>query len=134
MNKKMTEKIKELSDAAEWYTEADPLKKNPIFDRQKFAELIVRECAGVAFDEYAATNGAASGESAILKHFGVEYKHIVRVHPVENGLPNLHKVKDEKEFETEYDAKVFVMDYNLIYKKTQAVYVSRVNCETGELE
>lgn len=39
---------------------------------RKFAELIVRECADVAFDEYAATNGAASGESAILKHFGVE--------------------------------------------------------------
>ena len=37
----------------------------------KFAELIVRKCAGIAFDEYAATNGAASGESAILKHFGV---------------------------------------------------------------
>jgi hypothetical protein len=39
---------------------------------QKFAELIVRECANIAFDAYAKTNGAESGESAILKHFGVE--------------------------------------------------------------
>jgi hypothetical protein len=39
---------------------------------EKFAELIVRECANIAFDAYAATNGADSGESAILKHFGVD--------------------------------------------------------------
>jgi hypothetical protein len=37
-----------------------------------FAELIVRECANIAFDEYAVTDGADSGEYAILKHFGVE--------------------------------------------------------------
>jgi len=46
--------------------------KELIFSKEKFAELIVRECANIAFDEYAATNGAESGESAILKHFGVE--------------------------------------------------------------
>ncbi len=46
---------------------------NPaLVDIEKFAELIVRKCANIAFDEYAATNGADSGESAILKHFGVE--------------------------------------------------------------
>ena len=39
---------------------------------EKFAELIVRECASIAFDAYAATDGTDSGESAILKHFGVE--------------------------------------------------------------
>ena len=43
-----------------------------IFSKEKFAELIVKECAKIAFDEYAATDGADSGESAILKHFGVE--------------------------------------------------------------
>jgi hypothetical protein len=41
-------------------------------DIEKFAELLVKECAKIAFDEYAATDGADSGESAILKHFGVE--------------------------------------------------------------
>ncbi len=46
--------------------------KELIFSKEKFAESIVRECANIAFDEYAATNGADSGESAILKHFGVE--------------------------------------------------------------
>jgi len=39
---------------------------------EKFAMLLVKECAKIAFDEYAATDGADSGESAILKHFGVE--------------------------------------------------------------
>jgi hypothetical protein len=39
---------------------------------EKFAELIVKECAGIAFDTYAESNGADSGESTILKHFGVE--------------------------------------------------------------
>ena len=39
---------------------------------QKFAELIVKECANIAFDAYAATDGAESGELTILKHFGVE--------------------------------------------------------------
>ncbi len=62
-----------------------------------------------------------------------KYFHIVQVHPVENGEPNLHKVKMEKEFETKYEATVWMMDYNLIYKKTQAVYLGCVNDETGEL-
>lgn len=39
---------------------------------EHFAYLIVTKCADIAFDEYAATNGESSGESAILKHFGVE--------------------------------------------------------------
>ena len=71
-----------------------------------------------------------------------KYKHIVYVHPVANSKPNLHKVEHENEFETEYDAKVFIMDYNLIYKKTQAVYYGEVNTDfyskvtdsTGEIK
>ena len=62
------------------------------------------------------------------------YKHIVQVHPVENGEPNLYKVKQEKEYDTKNGALAAVMDYNLIHKKTQAVYHGRVNDETGELE
>jgi hypothetical protein len=55
-------------------TEADSgqLLQVPAAFVQRFAELIVRECASIAFDAYAATDGADSGESAILKHFGVE--------------------------------------------------------------
>ena len=62
------------------------------------------------------------------------YKHIVQVHPVENGEPNLYKVKQEKEYDTKNGALAAVMDYNLIHKKTQAVYRGRVNDATGELE
>ena len=63
-----------------------------------------------------------------------KYFHIVQVHPVENGEPNLYKVKQEKEYDTKNGALAAVMDYNLIYKKTRAVYLGRVNDETGELE
>jgi hypothetical protein len=62
-----------------------------------------------------------------------KFVHIVQVHPVENGLPNLHKVIQEKEYDTKYGALGAVMDYNLIYKKTQAVYLGCVNNATGEL-
>ena len=62
-----------------------------------------------------------------------KFVHIVQVHPVENGEPNLSKVKQEKEYDTKYGALAAVMDYNLIYKKTCAVYVGCVNTETGEL-
>ena len=62
-----------------------------------------------------------------------KFVHIVQVHPVENGEPNLSKVKQEKEYDTKYGALAAVMDYNLIYKKTRAVYVGCVNTETGEL-
>ena len=66
------------------------------------------------------------------------YKHIVQVHPVENGEPNLNKVRDEQEFDTLEEAQKCVEDYNrwapisMIAKK--AVYRGRVNDATGELE
>ena len=43
------------------------------FDKQKFAELIVRECARVAFEsDLTMAIGQWGADSAILKHFGVE--------------------------------------------------------------
>ena len=69
------------------------------------------------------------------------YKHIVQVHPLENGEPNLYKVKAEREFDTEQEAKnftfaynnpVYCADYEQVFSK--AVYRGRVNDETGELE
>jgi hypothetical protein len=61
-------------------------------------------------------------------------------HPVENDLPNLHKVKAEREFGTEQEALCFVHAYNnpvycAGYEQvfSQAVYYGKVNDETGEL-
>jgi hypothetical protein len=67
-----------------------------------------------------------------------KYSHIVQVHPVENGEPNLHKVVNEYEFDSIEDAKTSVEIWNdlamTLGKTTEAVYVGRVNAETGELE
>ena len=66
------------------------------------------------------------------------YKHIVQVHPVENGEPNLYKVKWEKEFDTKELADWYIKTANDTIKEQgveiQAVYVGRVNLATGELE
>ena len=65
------------------------------------------------------------------------YKHIVQVHPVENGLPNLHKVKQELEFDSKVEAEEWVYFYNINpyhTGPTKAVYHGRVNLATGELE
>ncbi len=77
----MNERIKELAEQARAEVRADWAKGNKIpypeahyaFQRdndQKFAELIVRECADICYNrEYA--YGSAYGEQ-IEKHFGVE--------------------------------------------------------------
>ena len=63
--------------------------------------------------------------------------HIVHVHPLELGEPNLYKVKHEEEFKTLNEAQQYVWQYNLHNPeqagKTLAVYQGRVNAETGEL-
>lgn len=69
-----------------------------------------------------------------------KYVHIVQVHPVENGEPNLSKVKDEMEFETKTQADAWIKIFNDIEKtygpkvELKAVYTGRVNDATGELE
>ena len=65
-----------------------------------------------------------------------KYVHIVQVHPVENGEPNLYKVVHEEEFLTEAAARKWIeihgaFDAGHGYK---AVYHGRVNDATGELE
>ena len=68
-----------------------------------------------------------------------KFVHIVYVHPVENGEPNLYKVKAEREFDTEQEAKDLVATFNKIEKDfpeeplMQAVYLGCVNDATGEL-
>ena len=74
----------------------------------------------------------------------VKYVHIVYVHPVENGEPNLYKVKAEREFPTKKEAKAWTEYYNTLGKNMrmqgadlpyqEAVYLGRVNDATGELE
>jgi hypothetical protein len=67
-----------------------------------------------------------------------QHKHIVYVHPVENGEPNLHKVKEEKEFESHFNALTWVEIRNARAEQKgeelKAVYLGRVNDATGELE
>ena len=61
----MNERIKELAEQATCFKEGltEGLYDIEIFDKEKFAELIVRECADVA--------GRDVGHF-VLKHFGVE--------------------------------------------------------------
>jgi len=42
-------------------------------DVQKFAELIVQECAKVSFIQWCENGEEESAENAILKHFGVKH-------------------------------------------------------------
>ena len=66
-----------------------------------------------------------------------KFVHIVQVHPVENGLPNLHKVKEEKEFDTKEDAERWFNMFNAFAEaadcELKAVYYGCVNDATGEL-
>lgn len=71
-----------------------------------------------------------------------KYIHIVQMHPVENGEPNLAKVVREIEFAGptgKESAERYIELYNQHPEPdrhgypTKAVYVGRVNDETGEL-
>ena len=64
-----------------------------------------------------------------------KYFHIVQVHPVELGQPNLSKVTLEREFDTKDKAEEWANAYNhRSAERSKAVYHGRVNDETGELE
>lgn len=69
--------------------------------------------------------------------------HIVYVHPVELGEPNLHKVLVELEWETKQEAEAWVNEYNTEFAGVRfgnknpyrcAVYYGCVNDATGDLE
>jgi hypothetical protein len=66
-----------------------------------------------------------------------QFVHIVQVHPVELGEPNLHKVREEKEFESHFNALNWVEIRNGRAEQKgealKAVYYGCVNDETGEL-
>lgn len=71
----MNERIKKLAKQAKKFA-----TKNETYNlafvmadfEQKFAELIVRQCAKVAFNDWCEGTNESSSEMAILKHFGVE--------------------------------------------------------------
>ena len=63
----MNERIKQLAEQAAEFVEENSVNWTPQDFEQKFAELIVRECAGIAdkAEPYKASE-------LIKKHFGVE--------------------------------------------------------------
>ena len=67
----MNERIKELAEQATTYV--DPSANDGVcwdFDKEKFAELIVKECAEWVNDNVGLIDEKA--KSDLLKHFGVE--------------------------------------------------------------
>ncbi len=67
----MNERIRELIKQATHVEEPDGLFLREVFDQAKFAELIVRECAGVS-ENHKGMNDKYFIADAIKKHFGVE--------------------------------------------------------------
>jgi hypothetical protein len=66
--KSMNERIRELAEQTGW---AEHIRYKPTrIEIEKFAELIVRECAELATKEYD-NRGAIHGND-LLQHFGVE--------------------------------------------------------------
>jgi hypothetical protein len=64
----MNERIKQLAEQAGW---AEHIRYKPTrIEIEKFAELLVRECAELATKEYN-DRGAIHGND-LLEHFGVE--------------------------------------------------------------
>jgi hypothetical protein len=68
-----------------------------------------------------------------------KYFHIVQVHPVENGEPNLHKVNLKRKFDSKEAAQSWVNLFNATEvkyddgTKDRAIYYGCVNDKTGEL-
>ena len=67
----MNERIRQLAEQATSYNNSDGW----LFDKEKFAELIVRECAQICQDQpnhYALKTDRDNCAVAIKEHFGVE--------------------------------------------------------------
>ena len=65
----MNVRIKELAEQATTYIEPTSNSgEGWIFDKEKFAELIVKECISVVCYD----NGATHAKELLLEHFGVE--------------------------------------------------------------
>ena len=60
------------------------------------------------------------------------YTHVVQVHPMENGEPNLHKVEKEFEYNDLESAEICIQHWNETATHTKAVYTGCVNNASGE--
>jgi hypothetical protein len=70
----MNERIKELAEQCYEHDQSWTGVGQRIFNKEKFAELIVRECAQVAFEgDLKRAIGQWGSHSDILKHFEVEH-------------------------------------------------------------
>ena len=70
----MNERIRELIEQATSHVPGQPPYEGltfDVFNKEKFAELIVRECAGVS-ENHKGMNDKYFIADAIKKHFGVE--------------------------------------------------------------
>jgi len=70
----MNERIKEFADQAQQYAEYNTpqgLEWLPMF-KERFAELIVRECVGIVADAVDHREPASTYVDKIKQHFGVE--------------------------------------------------------------
>ena len=65
----MNERIQELMDQCE---EEYSTQNYPCWDMEKFAELIVRECAGLVQGVPTDTMGYHTADQKIKEHFGVK--------------------------------------------------------------
>jgi len=65
----MNKKIEELAEQCGFRSNPNVYDRNQSFDIEKFAELIVRECADIASINQHQYNSVGK---YVLKHFGVE--------------------------------------------------------------
>ena len=68
----MNERIKELAEQAWDDTAVSPDFGHPVSFAEKFAQLIVRECAGIVADAVDHREPASTYVDKIKQHFGVE--------------------------------------------------------------
>jgi hypothetical protein len=67
----MNERIRELAGQATRIEEPDGLFPREVFDQEKFAELIVQECADLC-ESFGESGDGYTCSAEILEHFGVE--------------------------------------------------------------
>ena len=67
----MNERIREFAEQCGFRSNPNVYDRNESFDIEKFAELIVRQCAGVGYDA-SYYECALNVSNKILEHFGVE--------------------------------------------------------------
>ena len=70
----MNPRIRELAEQATKIEEPDGLFAREVFDKEKFAELIIRECAEINFRHKIGLSSDQDYDvrTTILEHFGVE--------------------------------------------------------------